>query len=155
MPPTSVPQSDPSPPMMTASKAKMSRTGPSSGPNVVRMPRKTPPIATVPNAMRGGHRVDVAIVDADEASRVAVVGGGPQRAAELRPAEQQLQGDQDRHRDDERQQRQDTDRELVSDVDAGALDRAAIEALRIGRVDAQQHVLEDHGEAEGDEDRRQ
>ncbi len=37
--------------MMTASKAKMSRAGPSSGPNVVRMPRNTPPMATVPIAM--------------------------------------------------------------------------------------------------------
>ena len=36
--------------MTTASNAKMSRTGPSAGAKVVRMPRKTPAIATVPNA---------------------------------------------------------------------------------------------------------
>ena len=37
--------------MITASNAKMSRAGPSLGPNVVRMPRKTPAIATVPSAI--------------------------------------------------------------------------------------------------------
>ena len=47
-PPTSVPHSEPSPPMMTASKAKSSRSGPLLNVNVVRMPRNTPATATMP-----------------------------------------------------------------------------------------------------------
>src|SRR4029450_13239593 len=50
IPPASVPHKDPSPPMMTASKAKISRVGPSAGEKVVRMPRKIPAMATVARA---------------------------------------------------------------------------------------------------------
>ena len=46
-PASSVPHSEPSPPMITASKPKMSRAGPTDGENVVRIARKTPAIATV------------------------------------------------------------------------------------------------------------
>ena len=48
-PPTSVPHSEPSPPMITASKAKSSRSGPLLNVNVVRMPRKIPATATMPS----------------------------------------------------------------------------------------------------------
>src|SRR4029077_4450643 len=47
-PPTSVPQSEPSPPMITASNAKSSRSGPLAKVKVVRMPRNTPATATMP-----------------------------------------------------------------------------------------------------------
>ena len=50
IPPTSVPQSEPRPPMMTASYAKISRRGPALGLKVVRMPMKTPPMATMARA---------------------------------------------------------------------------------------------------------
>src|SRR6266446_3733227 len=50
MPPARVPHSDPSPPMMTASKANSSRSGPLLGPKVVRMPRKTPATPTMARA---------------------------------------------------------------------------------------------------------
>src|SRR5581483_5557506 len=46
-PPTSVPQSEPRPPMITASKANRSRVGPVVGAKLVRTPRKIPAIATV------------------------------------------------------------------------------------------------------------
>ena len=48
-PPTSVPHSEPSPPMITASKAKSSRSGPLPNAKVVRMPRKMPAMATMPS----------------------------------------------------------------------------------------------------------
>src|SRR4029450_2129028 len=41
-PPASVPQREPRPPMITASKAKSSRSGPLLNENVVRTPRETP-----------------------------------------------------------------------------------------------------------------
>ena len=50
-PPASVPQIDPSPPMTTASKAKISRVGPMLGVKVVRTPRNRPATATVARAM--------------------------------------------------------------------------------------------------------
>src|SRR5262249_7796262 len=46
-PPTSVPQSEPSPPMMTASNAKSSRSGPLANVNVVRTPSTIPATATI------------------------------------------------------------------------------------------------------------
>src|SRR5439155_16228724 len=51
MPPTSVPQSEPTPPMMTASKAKIRRDGPALGSNDDELPSARPASATVANAM--------------------------------------------------------------------------------------------------------
>src|SRR5207245_17880 len=51
MPPTSVPQSEPTPPMMTASKAKISREGPALGSNDDELPSARPASATVAKAM--------------------------------------------------------------------------------------------------------
>src|SRR5206468_5637528 len=50
-PPARVPHSDPSPPMMTASNANSSRSGPLLGTKVVRIPRNTPATATMPSAI--------------------------------------------------------------------------------------------------------
>ena len=58
-------------------------------------------------------RVDVPVVDAHHARRVAVVGGGSQRPPELRPADEELQADEHGDRDPERQQRQDPDGEAA------------------------------------------
>src|SRR5207302_2967182 len=51
MPPTSVPQSEPTPPMMTASKAKIRRDGPALGSNDDELPSARPASATVANAI--------------------------------------------------------------------------------------------------------
>src|SRR5690606_7409427 len=48
MPPASVPQSEPRPPMITASKPKMRRPGPLAGSKLVRTARKMPAMATTP-----------------------------------------------------------------------------------------------------------
>ena len=48
---TRVPHSEPSPPMTTASKAKMSWVGPLDGSKVERMARKAPASVAVPTAI--------------------------------------------------------------------------------------------------------
>ena len=50
-PPISVPHMLPSPPMITASKARMSRIGPAAGSKIVRMANSTPAIAVKIMAM--------------------------------------------------------------------------------------------------------
>src|SRR5438552_1759249 len=51
MPPTSVPQREPTPPMMTASKAKIRRDGPALGSNDDELPSARPASATVAKAI--------------------------------------------------------------------------------------------------------
>ena len=51
MPPTRVPQSEPMPPMTTASKAKISWVGPDEGEKLDRIPKNVPAMVTVPTAM--------------------------------------------------------------------------------------------------------
>ena len=73
--------------MTTASNAKIRRTGPSNGPKVVRMPEEDAGDRDRAERDRGRDRVDVAVVDAGQPRRIAVVGRGPQRSAELGPAD--------------------------------------------------------------------
>jgi hypothetical protein len=49
MPPANVPHMLPSPPMITASKAKISRAGPMAGSKLARTARKTPAMAITAN----------------------------------------------------------------------------------------------------------
>ena len=84
MPPTSVPHSEPRPPMTTASKAKISCAGPQR-----RVERRAHAEERAGQRRRGdGDRrrrgVDRARVDADQPGGVGVVGGRPHLAAERR-----------------------------------------------------------------------
>ena len=95
IPPTSVPHSEPKPPMMTASYAKISRTGPAQG---VEGGADTDEHAADGDDRQGdghGHAVEMAVVDTHELGGPLVVGGRPEGASHAGAGQEELQTEED------------------------------------------------------------
>jgi hypothetical protein len=104
---------------------------------------------------RHGEGEDVAVVDAHEPRRLAVVGGGAEGAAQLRAVEQQLQRRDDRDRAGEHDQRQPADGELAADTQAGRLQDPGLQLAAVSGEDLEQGILDDDRQPEGHEQRRE
>ncbi len=137
-PPASVPHMLPSPPMITASKPKISRAGPIDGSKLARTASSTPAIADDRERERHRQREDVAIVEAHQLRHRLVVGGGAEGAAERRAVEQPLQAGDHRDRERELDERQHADREPAAELDAVDLDRAGLQLAAVGGEQFQQ-----------------
>ena len=155
MPPASVPHMLPSPPMMTASKPKISRAGPIAGSKLARTASSTPATATMASDSAIASAEHVGVVQAHELRHRLVVRGGAEGAAERRAVEQPLQAGDHRDRERELDERQHADGEPAADGDACDLDRAGVELDAVGGEQLKQPVLDDDREAEGHQQRRQ
>ena len=150
MPPINVPHMLPSPPIITASKARMSRIGPDEGAKIVRM-----------HTGKGGEnhgdaereRVKLAVIDAHELGGIGVVGNRAESAAKPRAVEQELEARDGKHRHRKNQQRINADIKAAG-LQAGGLDRAFFEPMVVSAEALQQPVLDYDRDAESDEQRR-
>lgn len=98
---------------------------------------------------------DVAGVQAHQPRHRRVVRDGPEGAAERRAVEQQLQPADHHHGHGELRQRQDADAEPVGDPPRGHLDRPRLQPAAVRREQHQQPILDDDGQAERHQQRRQ
>ena len=121
----------------------------------MRIANSTPASAVKIIAIAERQRVQVAVVDAHQLGGVGIVGGGAEGAAEAGAIEQKLQAADRQHRHREHQQRIDPDRDAARKLQARGLDRALLQPVGVGAEALQQPVLDDHRNAEGDEQRRQ
>ena len=104
---------------------------------------------------RHGQREDVAIVETHQLRHGLIVRRRAEGAAERGAIEQELQAGDDGDGDHELQQRQDADPNALAERKARDLDSAGLEPAAVGREQLQQPVLDDDGEAEGHQQRRQ
>ena len=141
--------------MMTASKPKMSRAGPIAGSKFARTASSTPATATMASDSAMARPNTWALFEAHELRHRLVVRGGAEGAAQRRAIEQPLQAGDHRDRKRELDQRQHTDGEPATDGDALDLDGAGVELDAVGGEEFKQPVLDDDGEAEGHQQRRQ
>ncbi len=103
----------------------------------------------------GGEREDVAVVDAHQLGDLRIVGGGAEGAAELGAVEHEVERQDHADRRGERQELHGAEGDAAAERNRGGLDGAGLEALAVGGEDLEQPVLDDDGEPEGDEKRRQ
>jgi len=133
----------PRPPMITASKPKISRPPPMEGSKLVRIPRRMP--ATAVTASDSAIETeDVASVQAHQLGDVLIVGNSAKGAAERCSIKGPLQGRDDQDGDEEGQKRQHADGKTAK-ADARGLQSAGVHFLRIGGVTFEQRVLDNDG----------
>ncbi len=106
----------PSPPMITASKPKISRAGPIDGSKLARTAKQHAGDGDDRERERHRQREDVGVVEAHQLRNRLVVGGGAEGAAERRAVEQPLQAGDHRDRERELEQRQHADRQAAADA---------------------------------------
>ena len=155
MPPASVPHMLPRPPMITASKPKMSRAGPIAGSKLARTASSTPATATMASDSAIASANTWALFRPMSCATDWIVGGGAEGAAQRRAVEQPLQAGDHRDRERELDERQHADRKPAADRDAFDLDRAGVELDAVGGEQFKQPVLDDDREAERHQQRRQ
>ena len=148
MPPASVPHSEPSPPMTTASKAKMRFSGPLNGENDPRDAQQHAGQRHRGDRQRHRDAEHAADVDAHQSCRVGIVGGCPERPTLARVLDEQRQPAEHGDGHQQRDQRHPADADRVVDLDRRRLEAADVEALRVGRVLLEQRVLDDDAETE-------
>ena len=105
------------------------------------------------DARRDG--VDAAMIEAHQLRRLEIVAHRAEGPAERGAVEKKLQRHRQPYRHDEDQCGQHPDRHPTADLHARRAEPARLDGPGIGRVDLLEQVLDDDGEAEGDDQRGQ